>query len=166
MKKNNLDQQIRLALWPILAVIFVNTFGMLWYSLSGTNITLASQPSMVVSFDLVFRVALLAVSLVVGYFVYDQQQKRSATEFTKSGAYNMRGKGSLGFVMHLILGLVEAMFAFFTLNAFWLIVNFSDEPISQVMQQVYWLGFGVSMLVAAYFLTRQLGLGVLASRRR
>ena len=165
MKHLNIDQQIRLALWPLLTIIFINTFGMLWFALSGAADALSTNSFLVVSFDGVFRITLLIISFIIGAFVYDQQKKRMEKEFVK-GHYNMRGKGAVGFVMHTILGLVEATFAFFTLNIFWLIVNFSADQIPLIMDYVFWIGFGMNILIAAYLLTRQVGLGVLASRRR
>lgn len=166
MKKMNLDQQARLALWPLMAIIFINTFGMLWYVMSDLDSALNSGGSMAISFDVIFRIVLLIVSFIIGYFVYDQQKKRLAVEFTEHGEYNMRGKGVIGLIMHVILGLVEATFVFFTLNTFWLIVNFSEEQLSVFTEVMYWGGFGFIFILSAYFLTRQIALGLLAVKRR
>lgn len=86
-------------------------------------------------------------------------------EYTADGQYNMKGKGAMGLIMHTLIGLIEAAFVFFTLNAFWLITNFSTVEASILMQGVYLSGFGVIFLMSAYFLTRQIGLGVLAYKR-
>lgn len=166
MNTMNLDQKMRLALWPIITVLFINTFGMLWYVLSGFDIVLESYYSMALPLGLVFRLVLLLVSLVFGFFVYDQQKKRMAKEYTPKGQYNMRGRGVIGFIMHVLIGLAEATFAFFTLNTFWFIANFTAGPISLLMQEVYWTGFGIIFVLAAYFLTRQTGLAFLAFGRR
>lgn len=160
------DQKFRLALWPILAVIFINTFGMIWYLLSGFAMMLESYGSTALSFDIIFRVALLLVSIIVGYFVYLEQKKRMAAERNAAGAYNMKGKGVIGLIMHILIGLVEAVFAFFTLNTFWIITNFADGEIPFEMQQVYWLGFGFAFIVSAYLITRQAALGVVAFQHK
>lgn len=162
----NIDQKMRLVLWPLLTVIFINTFGVLAYVFSGLDLSLADYSPMSVSFTLLFRILLLLVSFVFAFFVYDQEKRRIAIEYTPKGSYNMRGRGLIGFVTHLLLGLVEAAFAFITLNTFWLISNFTDGAISLLMQEVYWTGFGIIFVIAAYLLTRQMGLAVLAYGKR
>jgi hypothetical protein len=166
MKHLNIDQRIQVALWPILTVLFINTFGMLWYSLSGFNSTLAGSEPLALSFDTLFRVILLIISLAAGYGVYDMQKRRMSREVTKDGHYNMKGKGPVGFIMHILLGLVEATFAFFTFNTFWLIVNFTDASGPLVTDLIYLTGFGFSILMAGYLLTRQTAFAFLAAQRR
>ncbi len=160
------DQKFRLALWPILTVIFINTFGMIWYALSGSALLFGTSASMVLGFDIMFRVALLVISFVAAYFVYLEHKKKIATELNATGAYIMKGKGVIGLVMHILIGFVEATFAFFTLNTFWIITNFSDGTVPFEMQQAYWLGFGAIFIISAYLLTRQAALGVVAFRHK
>lgn len=162
----NFDQRLRLFLWPLMIVLFINTFGIIGYEASGLRSTLDSYASIALSFSFMFRVAVLIISIVFGIFIYHHQHIRISKEFTKSGKYNMRGSGPIGFVVHTLLGLIEAAFVFFTLNTFWLISNLGTDMEPFLMQWTYVSGFFAILLLSAYFLTRQMGLGVLAYKHR
>ena len=162
----NIDQKIRKVLWPVVGVLFINTFGMLWYALSGFDVALQSYDSMAVSGDTVFRIVLLVVSLIFGFFVYEQVKKQMTHEFTPSHEYNMRGRGFVGLIMHIILGLVEAAYVLATLSTFWIILNWTESRFSTLMEEVYIVGFGLIFIIAAYIVTRQTALGFLAYNRK
>ena len=165
MNKINFDQKMRLVIWPIVTVLFINTFGMIGFVLSGIDANLQGYSSMVIPFGLIFRVALLIISLVFGIFIYNNQKMRMKKEFTDKGEYNIKGKGLVGFIMHTLIGLIEAAFIFFSLQTFWIVTNFSNVSASLLMQEVYFSGFGFIFILSAYFLTRHMALGVLAYRR-
>lgn len=160
------EQSIRLVIWPFLSIIFINTFGMLWYVLSGLADSFEMGSNMVISPAIMFRVALLAVSFVVGFFIFDQYKKKVKNEKNEKGEYVIRGKGVRGLLMHILVGLIETAFAFFTLNTFWLISNFSMDAMFIGMNYTYWLGFGLILLMSAYILTWQVAMGVLAYKQK
>jgi hypothetical protein len=166
MKNMNFDQKLRMFLWPLMIILFINTFGMIAYEASGLSLTLESYSSMALSFNIIFRVALLIISIVFGIFIYHHQHIRISKEFTKSGKYNMQGRGVVGFTVHVILGLIEAAFVFFTLNTFWIISNFGTDLSPLLTQWAVISGFCAIFLLSAYFLTRQTALGVLAYKHR
>jgi hypothetical protein len=74
-------------------------------------------------------------------------------------------KGIFIILEDLIIGLIQAFFIYISGFSFWIIVNFTEGPISISNQILFYLGYGIIILSSAYVLVHRLGLAVLSIRK-
>ncbi len=161
----NIDQRIRSIIWPVAFFLFINTLAIVLFVAYGFADVEGSTATTV------FRAFSLVVSIAVSLKAYLYLK---TTMLKEHEVHTLRmhiahgitmSKGILIILQDLAIGLIQSFFILVSGLTFWIIVNFTEEPVSILNQVVFYLGYGTVILAAAYVLVHRIGLAVLSIRK-
>ena len=161
----NIDQRIRLIVWPVTFFLFINTLAINLFvffhlaDVEGSPITA------------VYRIFTLIFSIAVSLKIYlwlkvsmDKEHEGRSLRMHLAHSISLF-KAITVIVEDFAIGLVQAFFVFVSSISFWVIVNFTEGTVSTAHAILFYAGFVLILLASAYVLLHRLGLAVLSIRK-